>query len=126
MIDHDGSVFAVIIDFLDLVVGGDERGVLKIEHLASCLAHEQIFEIKRGGVQGDEGVLSDGAQLEPFCHLVAISSDANDNRCDDDLRLTSLERNNDLLLLSGSESACTNRSDEHMSVSIEPIWPFQE
>lgn len=126
MINHDGGVFAVIIDFLDLVVGGDERGVLEIEHLASCLAHEQIFEIKRGGVQGDEGVLSDGAHLKHFGHLVAISSDANDNGCNDDLRLASLERNDDLFLLPGSESACTNRSNEHMSVSIEPIWPFQE
>ena len=126
MVDHYGGVFAVIIDFLNLVAGRDERRVLEVEHLACSLADEQIFEIKRGGVQSDEGVLSDGAQLEHFRHLIAISSDANYDGCNDDLRLFSLERNDDLFLLPGSERACTDQSYEQMSVSIEPIRPFQE
>ena len=105
MVNLDGVVFAIIVYFLDCVACRNERRVLEVEDLARCLAHEQVFEIESLGVKCHERVLSNGAQLEHFAHLVAIGGDFDNDGRNDDLRLARLKRNRDLLLLLGCQRA---------------------
>ena len=105
MVNLDGVVFAIIVYFFDCVACRNERRVLEIEDLTCCLAYEQVFEIKSLRVKRHERVLSNGAQLEDFAHLVAIGDDLDHYGGDDDLCLDRLERNRDLLLLLGCQSA---------------------
>ena len=105
MVNLDGVVFAIIVYFFDCVASRDERRVLKIEDLTCCLAYEQVFEIESQRVKCHERVLSNGAQLEDFAHLVAIGGDFHNYGGNDNLCLARLERNRDLLLLLGCQGA---------------------
>ena len=105
VVNLDGVIFTVIVYFFDCVACRNERRVLKIEDLTCCLAYEQVFEIESQRVKRHERVLSNGAQLEDFAHLIAIGDDLHNYGGNDDLCLARLERNCDLFLLLGCQGA---------------------